>query len=553
MARFLLTEEGIKPAAKYTASIRDFPTPKNISDVRSWHGLVNQVAYCFNKTNVMAPFRHLLSSNNVFEWTKELEQAFSVSKEKIIQMIQEGVYSFDPELITCLSTDYSKEGMGWILQQKTCSCQKPSPTCCEVGWRLVLAGGTFCNPAERNYSPIEGEATAILKGLKDTKYYTLGCKKLFIATDHQPLTTTLGPQALADVENKRLAKIKEKTMWWRFEMLYNPGRTQNAADALSRMKPLHMLYVSVTNVDDDDDTKDILGAELETLSAAINTAGNDDGMPMISWNRVHRATQEDGTMTRLIDTIQRGMPDTSYKLDPDLREYHQHRHDLHVMDGVVCFRDRIVIPAALRPQVISGIHAAHQGVSGMTGRVQESVFWPTVSTDILRKRGGFTTCIREAPSQPAGFPTAPPSPKYPFQMIVADYFSIHGHNFLVIADRFTGWNTVIPTPPGKFDGQHLITMMRTFCSTWNIPKHITTDGGPRMTSGIFQNWLKDWDIKHHTSNAYYPHSNSRAETAVKSSKIMLQDCITKSDTTDNAKFMKAVRNTPHQDCKKSLE
>ena len=173
-AGFLLTEEGIKPAAKYTASIRDFPTPKNISDVCSWHGLVNQVAYCFNKTNVMAPFRHLLSSNNVFEWTEELDKVFSVSKEKIIQMIQEGVYSFDPELITCLSTDYSKEGMGWILQQKTCSCQKPSPTCCEDGWRLVLAGGTFCNPAKRNYSPIEGEATAILKGLKDTKYYTLG-------------------------------------------------------------------------------------------------------------------------------------------------------------------------------------------------------------------------------------------------------------------------------------------------------------------------------------------------------------------------------------------
>ena len=164
---------------------------------------------------------------------------------------------------------------------------------------MVLAGGTFCNPAERNYSLIEGEATAILKGLKDTKYYTLGCKKLFITTHHQFLTTTLGPQALADV--------------------------------------------SVTSVDDDDDTKDILGAELETLSAAINTAGNDDGMPMISWNRVHRATQEDGTMTRLIYTNQRGMPDTSYELDQDLREYHQHRHDLHMMDRVVCSRDRIVI------------------------------------------------------------------------------------------------------------------------------------------------------------------------------------------------------------------
>ena len=79
-------------------------------------------------------------------------------------MIQEGVHSFDPELTTCLSTDYSKDGMGWILQQKTCVCKKLSPTCCVNGWRLVLAGGVFCNPAEKNYSPIEEEATAIFKG-----------------------------------------------------------------------------------------------------------------------------------------------------------------------------------------------------------------------------------------------------------------------------------------------------------------------------------------------------------------------------------------------------
>ena len=79
-AGFLLTEDGIKPAAKYTASIRDFPTPTNISDVRSWYGLVNQVAYCFNKTPVMAPFRHLLSSKTPFVWTADLETAFAASK-----------------------------------------------------------------------------------------------------------------------------------------------------------------------------------------------------------------------------------------------------------------------------------------------------------------------------------------------------------------------------------------------------------------------------------------------------------------------------------------
>ena len=65
---------------------------------------------------------------------------------------------------------------------------------------------------------------------------------------------------------------------------------------------------------------------------------------MISWNRVLRVTQEDIAMTRLMDTIKRCMPDTRYKMDKDLREFHQHRLDLHTVDGVVCFKDRIVIP-----------------------------------------------------------------------------------------------------------------------------------------------------------------------------------------------------------------
>ena len=107
-----------------------------------------------------------------------------------------------------------------------------------------MAGGAFCNLAERNYSPIEGEATAILKGLQDTKFYTLGCKSLHIATHFKLLVATLGKQSVPELPNKRLTRIKEKLMPCRFNMVYNPGKTQNTADAISRCKPLHMMYVS---------------------------------------------------------------------------------------------------------------------------------------------------------------------------------------------------------------------------------------------------------------------------------------------------------------------
>ena len=219
-AGFKINIEEIKPTDKYVEAIRIFPTPTNISEVRGWFGLINQVAYSFIKTEHMAPFRHILSQSTPFQWNDDLEVTFKRSMDKITELNADGVASFEMELVTCLSPDCSKDRMGWILQQKRCSCEKIVPTCCEEGWTLVLAGGHFCNKAEENYSPIDGEATAVAKGLQDTKYYTL--------------VTVLGDQFMAEVENPRLARIKEKMLWWQFKILHTPRKKQLAADALSR-------------------------------------------------------------------------------------------------------------------------------------------------------------------------------------------------------------------------------------------------------------------------------------------------------------------------------
>jgi hypothetical protein len=75
-----------------------------------------------------------------------------------------------------------------------------------------------------------------------------------------------------------------------------------------------------------------------------------------------------------------------------------------------------------------------------------------------------------------------------------------------------------------------------------------------MMSGEVQTRLASMDVIHRPTSAYFPHSNSREELAVKSTKRMLQDCMTRNGSIDNDKFLRAVlqyRNTPHQDCKKS--
>ena len=45
------------------------------------------------------------------------------------------------------------------------------------------------------------------------------------------------------------------------------------------------------------------------------------------------------------------------------------------VDGVVLYKGRVVVPVALRRQVLDALHRAHQGVTGMNLRAQDSVWW----------------------------------------------------------------------------------------------------------------------------------------------------------------------------------
>ena len=100
----------------------------------------------------------------------------------------------------------------------------------------MLAGGRFCSPAAGRYSPTEGEGLAVAVALEQSKFYTLGCEQLYIATDHKPLVGIMNQQNLNTTENPRPQRIKERTMWWKFELIYTPGDSQKGADVISRSK-----------------------------------------------------------------------------------------------------------------------------------------------------------------------------------------------------------------------------------------------------------------------------------------------------------------------------
>ena len=97
----------------------------------------------------MAPFRDLVKPKTVFAWNDKLEMLFKEAKNRIINQVKDGVKSYDVKRPTCVQTDWSKEGIGYLLLQKYCSCSmEKAPICCHDGRQLVFAGSRFTSGAE---------------------------------------------------------------------------------------------------------------------------------------------------------------------------------------------------------------------------------------------------------------------------------------------------------------------------------------------------------------------------------------------------------------------
>ena len=112
-AEFEITSDIVRPCKRFLRAITAFPIPKNITDVRSWFGLANQVAYAFSMAERMLPFQDLLKPATPFHWDDSLDQLFEESKTTITTEIAE---IFNNNKPTYLATDWFRHSIGfWLL------------------------------------------------------------------------------------------------------------------------------------------------------------------------------------------------------------------------------------------------------------------------------------------------------------------------------------------------------------------------------------------------------------------------------------------------------
>ena len=124
----------VRPSSKFFSALENIKRPETIKDVRAIFGLVEQFAYSFHCSAMMAPFRDLLKPSNLQQgkvlWTDELDVAFREAKAAMKAAMEEGVRIYNPKLPTAVQADWSQVGIGQVLSQKHCSCPGPSAPGC---------------------------------------------------------------------------------------------------------------------------------------------------------------------------------------------------------------------------------------------------------------------------------------------------------------------------------------------------------------------------------------------------------------------------------------
>ena len=551
-AGYLLGWEEYKPSHDLIKCITDFSMPPkpSLTDIRSWFGLVNQVAPFLAVAPIMEPFRELLKkpSGKTVYWDDTLGALFTSAKETIKNLAAEGLRYYDTSRPTAVLTDYSRQGIGFLVMQQYCQCTSlEAPACCTTGWKLVLCGSRHLTAAEKNYSTLEGEALAIAWCLRKARLFLLGCKNLTFITDHKALTKIFGNKELKDINNPRILHLKERTLMFSFRIKYIKGATNCAADALSR-------YPALTSAPEDADEADD-EAVCAAMTAAAAEATEDEVGRVVDMQQVEEDARRDEEYQLLRECVaNNGWAEQKEDVHEALRPYFKMRRHLSCQGDIVLYTNderfpRLVIPPNLRRTVLSNLHAGHQGRDSMLRRARQSVYWPGIDAEVEQKRRQCRVCEANAPSQPAEPLISSPPPQFPFQQVATDLFQLEGHTYIAYADRLSGWLEVEHIP-GEATSTRLITSFRRWFTRFGIPMELSCDGGTNLTSHEARRFFSDWCVKLRISSSHYAQSNGRAEAAVKSAKRLLRGNVTRGgsvDTDGAARALLQYLNTPLHD------
>lgn len=149
---YRINAEGLHPVNEKIKAIQDAPEPKNLTELKSYLGLLSYYSrFLPNMSSNLAPLNQLLHKQVQWVWTDKERHAFEASKQ-LLNVSSQTLAHFDPKLQIVLACDASAYGIGAVLSHRLSDgTEKP------VGFT-----SRTLSTAEKKYSQLEKEGLACI-------------------------------------------------------------------------------------------------------------------------------------------------------------------------------------------------------------------------------------------------------------------------------------------------------------------------------------------------------------------------------------------------------
>jgi transposase InsO family protein len=517
---FIVDKHGVHTSPSKTKAIVEMPKPNNLSQLRSFLGMVNHYGKFISKlTERLKPFYQLLKKDIPWTWTASCEQAFKSIKQILTSPI--GLAHYDPTLPLVLAADASNAGVGAVIYHRY-----PDGT-----EKAIAHASKTLTSTEQNYAQIEKEALALIYGTQKFDQFIRG-RKFTLLTDHKPLIAIFGPnKGIPVMSANRLQRWAIRLMGYSYDIEYRSTHNFGQADGLSRLP---------VGPDIQFDNQD----PGETQLIALIQQELQKDLP-IRASQVAHATRKDPILVQVHHYVLSGWPSVS-QISDLLQPYYRIREELSTSYGCILWGLRTIIPSCFRNKLLNHLHSTHAGMGRMKAEARRYFWWPLLDRDIEQSAHQCQACSENS-KQPMKVPLQQWNvPQQPWQRIHIDFMGkFMNHYFFVVVDAHSKWLEVIIMR--NITTTATINALTTLFARYGLCEEIVSDNGTQFTSDEFAEFCGRHGIRHIRTAPGHPQSNGQAERYVDTVKTALKKGITDGGNLSDVlcKFLFRYRSTTH--------
>ena len=484
---FVISPNGIQMAADKLSAIKEWPTPQSMNDVQIFLGFANFYRrFIQNYSKRTLPLTSLLQKDAPFQWTNLTQDCFDSLKSTFLS--SPVLQTYDPSQPCIIETDASDFAIGAVLSQP--SSLKP-----------VSFISRKLSPAEINYPVHDKELLAIIYAMSQWRAWVQGLQKdVMIYSDHKNLEyfTTTKPL------NRRQVRWSEFLADFHFRIVYRPGRSNGAADALSRRTDLK-------GGDATEPPLPLLPAEIFMTERDFRLAASSVCSDPIDEELLQKIKQAQSV-------------DPKCKSSTVQAQQSSNTSDFSLHDGLLLYDGRVYIPEneELKYLLLRTHHddpvAGHYGEMKTLELVSRDYYWPSLRRFVKRYIQTCEVCqVTKASRQPPhGELRSLPIPSGPWRSISADFImplsvSDGFDAVLVVVDRFTKYAHFIATQSSINSTQSAELLHRHVFVQHGLPDSFVSDRDPRFVSHVWQRLHSLLGISKAMSTAYRPQTDGQTE------------------------------------------